>query len=308
MCEQKNISPKYLVCFLIALTCVGIAFIFLITWSNVQFRESRISLTEVLNTHVVNTNGLLDSSQELYANHRKCVIEGLYNLLDSLSRQPIKNQKVLVSSLKSCLDEMKDIQGVLSDSELRHEFEIMKNDIDVTLEYLNSHMQLHIDKMNNTVSTFELWAAVLTIIFLVFSFYSLYKVDELVKQGREGVDYIEKLKDEGNDSIKSFNKESADALTETKKQVKEALDEQSQLLSDKYKLLEDSLKDRIDKAQLSVEDAMFNFSQYKSQVELENEKIVEQMVQLEKKSKEVLAELEKVVDKVSSNSNDSNHG
>ena len=53
---------------------------------------------------------------------------------------------------------------------------------------------------------------------------------------------------------------------------------------------------------------MFNFSQYKSQVELENEKIVEQMVQLEKKSKEVLAELEKVVDKVSSNSNDSNHG
>lgn len=308
MCEQKNISPKYLVWFLIALTGVVTVFLSVIVWSNVQFRKSRTDLVESLNTHVVNSKGLLEASHGIYVNHQKCVIEGLHNLVDSLSKQPIKNQKILVSSLESCLNQITDIEGTLSDSELRHEFEIMKNDIDVTLEYLNSHMQLHIDKMNNTVSTFELWAAVLTIIFLVFSFYSLYKVDELVKQGREGVDYIEKLKDEGNDSIKSFNKESADALTETKKQVKEALDEQSQLLSDKYKLLEDSLKDRIDRAQLSVEDAMFNFSQYKSQVELENEKIVEQMVQLEKKSKEVLAELEKVVDKVSSNSNDSNHG
>lgn len=308
MCKLKNLTPKYLVWFLIALTGVVAVFLSVIVWSNFQFRKSRTDMIETLNTHVVNAKGLLDTSHEMYANHQKCVIEGFANLIDSLSKQPVKNQKILISSLKSCLDEIKDIEGTIDNSEMRHEFEMMKNDIDVTLEYLNSHIQLHIDKMNNTVSTFELWAAVMTIIFLVFSFYSLYKVDELVKQGREGVDYIENLKNTGNESVNSFSTESANALAETKKQVKEAIDEQSQLLSEKYKFLEDSLKDRMDKAQLSVDEALLNFSQYKSRVESENRKIADNMIKIEEKSKEVLAELQKVMDKESASSNDENHG
>lgn len=308
MCKLKNLTQKYLVWFLIALTGVVTVFLSVIVWSNIQFRKSRTDMLETLQTHVVNTKGLLDTSHEMYANHQKCVIEGFADLIDSLSKQPIKNQKVLISSLTSCLDEIKDIEGTIDNSEIRHEFEIMKNDIDVTLEYLNSHIQLHIDKMNNTVSTFELWAAVMTIIFLVFSFYSLYKVDELVKQGREGVDYIENLKNTGNESVNSFSKESANALAETKRQVKEAIDEQSQLLSEKYKFLEDSLKDRMDKAQLSVDEALLNFSQYKSRVESENRKIADNMIKIEEKSKEVLAELQKVMDKESASSNDENHG
>lgn len=308
MCKQDNDNNSNLKRYLVALIILIIAFLFLIAWSNNQFLKSRKDIADILKAHIVNTEALLESSQGQYANHRKCVTEGLCNLIDSLSKQPLKNQKLVIAALTSCLDEIKELGGVIDNSELRYEFDLMRNDINVTMEYLTSHVQLHIDKMNNTVSTFELWAAVLTIIFLVFSFYSLYKVDELVKQGREGVDYIENLKNTGNESVKSFSKESADALAETKRQVKEAIDEQSQLLSEKYKFLEASLQDRMDKAQLSVDDALLNFSQYKSQVELENRKIAESMIRIEEKSKEVLTELQKVMDKVSASSNDENHG
>lgn len=299
MCEQKNISPKYLIWFLIALTGVVTVFLSVIVWSNVQFRKSRTDLVEALNTHIVNTKGLLDASHGMYVNHQKCVIEGLYNLVDSISKQPIKNQKVLISSLKSCLNEITDIEGTLSDSEMRHEFEMMKNDISVTLEYLSSHLQLHIDKMNNAVSTFELWAAVLTIIFLVFSFYSLYKVDELLKQGRDGVEYIEKLKKDGEVSVRLFNKKSRESLKGLREHIKTSDEELNSLLLQKYQLLEESFKDSINKSQKMVDDALCNFSEYKSQVEAEKKELIKQMTQLDEKSKIVLSKLEIISENIS---------
>lgn len=270
MCEQRNLAPKYLVWFLISLTGIIVVFLFVIVWSNVQFRKSRTDLFEALNTHVVNTKGLLDVSHGMYANHQKCVIEGVGNLIDSLSKQPVKNQKMLILSLKSCLDEIKDLEVAIDNSELRHEFELIKNDIDVTLEYLNSHVQLHIDKMNSSVSTFELWAAVLTIIFLVFSFYSLYKVDELVKQGREGVDSIKKLKKEGENSVLSFNSKSTDALDSMNEQIKNAIDEQSNLMLEKYDLMDASLKERTSDLSRVSDQIMKELADYKSKIAAES--------------------------------------
>ena len=149
MCIQDNNHEQYFKRFIKVLFYTVIAFIVVIVWSNAQFRKSRKELAEALDTHIVHTKGLLEASQGMYANHQECVTEGLYDILDSLSRQPVKNQKMITSALKSCLVEIKNLEGVVDNSEMRHEFDMMKNDIEVTLEYLNSHVQLHIDKMNS---------------------------------------------------------------------------------------------------------------------------------------------------------------
>lgn len=305
---QDNNHNQYLKRFIKVLFFTVIAFIVVTVWSNTQFRRSRKDLAKALNTHIVHTKGLLEASQGMYSDHQKYVTEELYNLIDSLSRQPVKNQKMIASALKSCLDEIKDLDGAIDNSELRHEFEIMKNDIDVTLEYLNSHMQLHIDKMNNTVSTFELWAAVLTIIFLVFSFYSLYKVDELVKQGRDGVEYINSLKDKGERSFEKFNTRSNKALDSIKKDVMNSLEKERSLLTQKYNLLTESLQDQIVKSQESVREALDDFSQYKVQVETEKDKLIEKMGEIDEKAKTVLTNIEKVAYSVSNKSNDVANG
>lgn len=293
MCIQDNNHEQYLKRFLKVLFYIVIAFVVVIVWSNAQFRKSRKELAEALNTHVVHTKGLLEASQGMYANHQKCVTEGLYDILDSLSRQPVKNQKMITSALKSCLVEIKNLEGVVDNSEMRHEFDMMKNDIEVTLEYLNSHVQLHIDKMNNTVSTFELWAAILTIIFLVFSFYSLYKVDELVKQGREGVNDINQLKDKGDKAVAEFNRDSKLALNGMNDRIKEAITEHSAIALKQYELTDAALKERINEAIKISEQAITEFSQYKAMIEEEKKHLSIMTREFNEKSNAVMKQLER---------------
>ena len=294
MCIQDNNHEQYFKRFIKVLFYTVIAFIVVIVWSNAQFRKSRKELAEALDTHIVHTKGLLEASQGMYANHQECVTEGLYDILDSLSRQPVKNQKMITSALKSCLVEIKNLEGVVDNSEMRHEFDMMKNDIEVTLEYLNSHVQLHIDKMNNTVSTLELWAAVLTIIFLVFSFYSLYKVDELVKQGREGVNDITKLKDKGEKAVVTFNQESKFALNGMNDRIKEAIQEHSTIALKQYELTDAALKERINEAIKISEQAIKEFYQYKSMIEDGQRHLSTMMKEFDEKSNAVMKKLEEL--------------
>ena len=293
MCIQDNNHEQYLKRFIKVLFYIVIAFIVVIVWSNAQFRKSRKELAEALNTHIVHTKGLLEASQGMYANHQECVTERLYDILDSLSRQPVKNQKMIISALKSCLVEIKNLEGVVDNSEMRHEFDMMKNDIDVSLEYLNSHVQLHIDKMNNTVSTFELWAAILTIIFLVFSFYSLYKVDELVKQGREGVNDINQLKDKGDKAVAEFNRDSKFALNGMNDRIKEAITEHSAIALKQYDLTDAALKERINEAIKISEQAITEFSQYKAMIEEEKKHLSIMTREFNEKSNAVMKQLER---------------
>lgn len=293
MCIQDNNHEQYLKRFIKVLFYIVIAFIVVIVWSNAQFRKSRKELAEALNTHIVHTKGLLEASQGMYANHQECVTERLYDILDSLSRQPVKNQKMITSALKSCLVEIKNLEGVVDNSEMRHEFDMMKNDIEVTLEYLNSHVQLHIDKMNNTVSTFELWAAILTIIFLVFSFYSIYKVDELVKQGREGVNDINQLKDKGDKAVAEFNRDSKLALNGMNDRIKEAITEHSAIALKQYDLTDAALKERINEAIKISEQAITEFSQYKAMIEEEKKHLSIMTREFNEKSNAVMKQLER---------------
>lgn len=59
----------------------------------------------------------------------------------------------------------------------------------------------------------QTWCAILTIVFLVFSFYSLYKADDLVRQGRKGLSEIETIKKEGRSNINMIQKEANESIT-----------------------------------------------------------------------------------------------
>ena len=67
-----------------------------------------------------------------------------------------------------------------------------------------SMIDLHLNKVEHEYSNLTIWAAILTILFLVFSFYSIYKMDELLQQGNEGVKDIRSLKKSGEDLIEKL--------------------------------------------------------------------------------------------------------
>lgn len=56
-------------------------------------------------------------------------------------------------------------------------------------------------KIEHEYISLEIWCALLTIVFLIFSFFSLLKSDDLVKQGEAGVAELKRMKDEGERSL-----------------------------------------------------------------------------------------------------------
>ena len=62
-------------------------------------------------------------------------------------------------------------------------------------------LDLCLNKVDHEYSNITIWAAILTILFLVFSFYSIFKMDELIKQGRDGVREISQHRRNGEELV-----------------------------------------------------------------------------------------------------------
>ena len=88
-------------------------------------------------------------------------------------------------------------------------------------------VDLHLNKIEHEYTNITIWAAILTIIFLVFSFYSLYKADELIKQGREGVKDISMLKNEGEEEIIKLQNASTRIISETEARINTFIEAQT---------------------------------------------------------------------------------
>ena len=85
-------------------------------------------------------------------------------------------------------------------------------------------LQLHLDRIEHEHSNVTLWGAVLTILFIVFAFYSFFKMDDLISSGQKGLARLEDLETKANTAInnieharlgsESKSKEIVDAFTQ----------------------------------------------------------------------------------------------
>lgn len=87
-------------------------------------------------------------------------------------------------------------------------------------------IDLHLNKVEHEYSNLTMWAAVLTILFLVFSFYSIFKMDELIQQGNEGVKDIRSLKKDGENLIENLEATSKSEIEKTQNQIDDFIKEQ----------------------------------------------------------------------------------
>lgn len=68
-------------------------------------------------------------------------------------------------------------------SDPNHEIQLLRDEI-------KSLLQLEFNKMQNEYESLELWAAILTVVFLIFSFYSFFKTEHLEEQGHQSITRI----------------------------------------------------------------------------------------------------------------------
>lgn len=85
----------------------------------------------------------------------------------------------------------------------------------------------------------QTWCAILTIVFLVFSFYSLYKADDMVKQGRKGLNEIETIRKDGQTNIYIIRKDAETFVSD----MKNVIENQVQTMNEKMNEVEKKIGD-----------------------------------------------------------------
>lgn len=73
-------------------------------------------------------------------------------------------------------------------------------------------LEMQFAKIRQESESLQIWIGILTLVFLVFSFYSFFKVDEIMRQGRDGLNELIVLKDRGDNKINQFEEKSKDVL------------------------------------------------------------------------------------------------
>ena len=169
---------------------------------------------------IYNLNSSQDKIRTYYIEHIERV-DSLYCKLGS-------NNKVILSTYMQDSIYNNDIELLYAEYNkvLREDSLRLCNERILLEIQTKSMIDLHLNKVEHEYSNLTIWAAILTILFLVFSFYSIYKMDELLQQGNEGVKDIRSLMKDGEILIEKLEATSKSELDKTRNQIDVFIEEQ----------------------------------------------------------------------------------
>jgi hypothetical protein len=89
-------------------------------------------------------------------------------------------------------------------SQLQKDSALFKREILLSQEEMNNLVELHIDKIENDYAQIGIWGGVLSVIFIIFGFFAIFKLEEtksdaqrilndVIKQGDEAKEHINQL-------------------------------------------------------------------------------------------------------------------
>lgn len=168
----------------------------------------------------------LNTSQDKIKNYYLDHIERVDSLYCNLG----SNNKAILSTYMQDSIYNNDIELLYAeyDKVLREDSLRLRNERTLLEMQTKSMIDLHLNKVEHEYSNLTIWAAILTILFLVFSFYSIYKMDELIQQGNDGVKDISSLKKSGEDIIEKLEATSKLEIEKTQNKIDGFIVEQQQ--------------------------------------------------------------------------------
>lgn len=200
----KFIHRNHTLCFCFAILLVIILYGIFLFQSNKNLKESQ---TKIVNTYKTIQEGT-DNSITFFINqsldNRNQLQSMIYERIVQLGNAQTKKNAIATEKLLAqiytdfeCLKTQNDcILNIATDS-LTIQYDKLAASI-----MSEKMLELHLDKIEHEYTNITIWAAVLTIVFLIFSFFSLFKIEQSRKE-------IEELKENGeteiNNHIKNFD-------------------------------------------------------------------------------------------------------
>lgn len=251
--DKETFASKYGILFLIVLAIFSIAFCFLLFFANKEFRRSQDDIKQTYARHIQKADSLYLDMIGYNKNYISITSDyQVLGLLDSISQSiSSKNRQSHTETVYQALisNRIEAVQQLHReyDKKLQNDSLLLFVERQLLEGQMNSMLDAHLDKIEHEYSNITLWAAVLTILFLVFSFYSIFKMDELVQQGRIGLRDIKKLKETGDEEIKTITVQGKKQLQDAKSKLKSFVNGQQKIVAETVKKTnEDNLQRDVD--------------------------------------------------------------
>lgn len=227
-------------------------------------QERHLEQVDTLFTHIGNSiKGNIQPYDSLINQ-----MKGDSTLFSVMRRQ--QNQVVVDSVLKSILIGISNniaYKDVLQ--EIQKESSLVNQEIARINSDTKALLELEFNRIQNEYTMWALWGGILTIVFLIFSFYSLFKTDEILRQSKEE---FEKLKAQGLSTIAEIDEKNKTKLDEISQKadnvgltISTSLGELNQLYEDKYNSLKAQLEEKyetqlrtIEEQQASINELLLN--------------------------------------------------
>lgn len=160
---------------------------------------------------------------------------GITMSYDTANEQVVKSHIESINEIKKLLEPAK-----MSKDSCYYVNEQLALGVDSYMKTSKSLLEIQSQKIQSDYAILSLWAGILMIVFLVFSIYSMFKTDEILRQSREGLKAIEDTEKEADAIIESVEKKTN---LEIQKVSQKATEESEKIQTDALNTIEEVRKE-----------------------------------------------------------------
>lgn len=219
--------------------------------SYIGLRNSQKEIIQMHANHIANVDSLFcDIKKNLLQENEKTQAT-VSSLLDSIAKKYPRRRwyinRALVASLENLV---KTNNAKLLASEFKKDSILYKHETLMAQEQIKQMLSLHIDKIDDDYSAIGIWGAVLSIIFLTFGFFAIFKIEEsraeankvLTDVRQKGDDITEGIQNKADylqHFLQDFIKQNQSLQKENTQQLKDFERHKDNLLKEKENIQQD---------------------------------------------------------------------
>jgi len=134
-------------------------------------------------------------------------------------------------------------------SDPNHEYKLLRDEI-------RSLLQLEFNKIQNEYEALEIWAAILTVVFLIFSFYSFFKTEKLEEDGRKSISRINEMEESARDNLNDIQNSVQTDYQEQNRLFSVAFTDQMNDFQSRFRSIEGDIMRRFQDYQNRMEESL----------------------------------------------------
>ena len=212
MCDkQKKLTLSLGFCIastLFALVLFGIMFL-----SHRKYIKTQESIKYSHTTHIQSVESYIEDFNKLIEDEYEQVVVNTTRILDSLNNVPRKKQGVIEKDFYAGIISSIKANSLTEASTFNHQFNLAQKELLLNQQNLERLLELHYAELDNQQMTLTIWAAVLSIIFLTFGFFAIFKIEESKKEAQDHLKITETKCNEIIGQIESNNTDLQAKLT-----------------------------------------------------------------------------------------------